>query len=457
MERFQLGVYREIIMFTQLISSVLLLGLPMAIYFFLGRVDVRALKISRFRMIQRILLVAAGASLPLLGALLYMRAPIVEVTIYTLNLQLVVLISVVVSMLVSVYDPCFVSLKESRFVVLSNLLMTLVSSLAIVMLWVKILGYEGFLIMISLAPMARLAWSEMKLRRIARLEGAGVYSIEAVSMVQGGSLGVVEVIKYAFPVGLSNLLGLINKYVDRMVVIAVASVETFASYSVAAFELPFVSIITGSLATTLIPEYANHHEKGDAKLTVEYWNRSGSVVACFMIPLAIGSIAYSRDIITILFSPKYLDIVLVFAIYQLILPVRSFSFGSVLYATGNSRLVLLNIAMTVLVNVAGNIVGYKAFGLPGLAGATVLSVWFMAAVQLMQIKRVLRTSFSCLVPWKSLAKITTLSLFSIGLPAILAGSLPGVSGLFIIGLPTGALTLYLLQRMRILPRRSIKR
>ena len=65
---------------------------------------------------------------------------------------------------------------------------------------------------------------------------------------------MIKIIKFAAPLGVATMLGSIMLQLDKVIVSLMCTPEEFANYVNGAFELPFIGIITGSIATIILAD-----------------------------------------------------------------------------------------------------------------------------------------------------------------------------------------------------------
>lgn len=126
---------------------------------------------------------------------------------------------------------------------------------------------------------------------------------------------------------------------------------------------------------------------------------------------ASGLFTFAPEVISLLYSDKYLPGVPVFRIYSIVLLFRCTYFGIILNSIGKTKFIFYSSIVALGLNIVLNYILYRIFGFLGPALATIVSV---AAVQVFQLKA---TSQSISVPlrkvfpWKALGVITIINVF----------------------------------------------
>lgn len=219
-----------------------------------------------------------------------------------------------------------------------------------------------------------------------------------------------RLLKYSVPLGLSGIVGALTLQFDRIIVASFFGTREYAIYANGAIELPLVSIITGSVMSVLTPEFVRLYGQGRNIDILRLWHSAVRKVALIFFPVAAFLILYGQDIIVFLFSTRYTESSTVFRIFLLLLFLRITKYGSFLMAAGESSLILKVAGGTLLLSVALNLLFIPLMGLPGAALATVICAYAMGGWQLHWCRRLLKVQWGEIFPWRSLIWIAVISL-----------------------------------------------
>lgn len=218
---------------------------------------------------------------------------------------------------------------------------------------------------------------------------------------------------YSIPLGLSSIMGTLTKQLNNIIVSSHFTTELFAIYTNGAFEIPFISIITGSLMTVLIPEFTKMLHNNKTKQSVwKIWNDSTIKTAILLFPLTIFLLISAPDIMVAVFSSKYLESTGVFRIYLLITFVRITQYSSLLQAMGKTKVILFTSVLSLAINLLLSMILINTLDLYGPAWANVITIYSLALVNLLIIRRLLGIPFKLIMPWRQLSKIILISLFA---------------------------------------------
>lgn len=213
---------------------------------------------------------------------------------------------------------------------------------------------------------------------------------------------IKSILIFSVPIGFASMMGTISIELDKLVITSFFSTEKLAIYSNASKELP-VTIIASSLTAVLMPQIVklmNENKKDEA---VKLWNSAVAIAFAIISLIAAGCFVFAPEVITILYSSKYLPGVSVFRIYCLVLLLRCTYFGIMLNATGNTKFILYSSIGSLVINLILNFVCFYIFEFTGPAIATFISILIMNLYQLIYTCKKLGIRFSKIFPWKNCA------------------------------------------------------
>ncbi|WP_411893497.1 oligosaccharide flippase family protein [Winogradskyella sp. A2] len=171
-------------------------------------------------------------------------------------------------------------------------------------------------------------------------------------------LRLKQILAYSLPLVMASLWGVAIKSSDSFYISRYFGAEVFAEYANGFIDLPFVSMITSSIAVILTPIFSKQiHENSDKNLLLKSWRKTIERSAILIYPLIIYFIIFSEDIIVFLFSNKYVNssyyfrINLVFNFFNIIVFVPLF------LATGRTKLYAkVHMFLAVIIWVTGYLV-----------------------------------------------------------------------------------------------------
>jgi len=246
--------------------------------------------------------------------------------------------------------------------------------------------------------------------------------------------GIKKQIRFSIPLGLATLVGSVSLTLDQVMVAAICTPAVFAVYVNGAMEIPLIGMITGSTTSVLIVDYARLYNEGHISEIISLIHRAMIKCAIILFPSMVFLMCMAPELMCFVFGASYASSAIPFRIYLLMLPVRVLTFGAVLQATGHSRKVLIQSALSLVTNALFLWWAIHHFG-PLLAPiGPVMSLYLFALPYLVfTIGAVLRCSVVVLCPWGELAKLMGVS--CLAAPILVALKYFGA------GLPYGVLLL----------------
>lgn len=395
------GTYSQLLLVINLVSSLLMLGLPNSINFFLARAETQEERKS-FLSIYYIL--STGISL-IIGLVLVLAIPLIELyfknnTIRTFYYFLA--LYPWTSIVSSSVENVLVVYKKTRNLIAYRIAYS-VSVLACVLVvqWMG-LGFDAYMI----AFIAVNAFFTLVVYRISfRLSGGFVFGFDKEL--------VRAIFTFSIPMGLASVIGTLNTEIDKLLIGYLMNTEQLAIYTNAAKELP-LSIVAASITAVLLPHLTRMVKKEKAKEAIALWGYATELALIVMSVIIFGVFTYAEEAMTFLYSAKYLPGVSVFRIYTLTLLLRITYFGIVLNAYGQSKKIFYCSIISLVLNVILNPLFYWAFGMTGPAIATFIAILTILLLQLKMTSDVSHVPFAHVFPWKR-------ALITIGINIVFSG------------------------------------
>lgn len=396
------GTYSQIIMIADLVSSILLLGLPNSINYFLSKEEAtegRQKFLSVYYTLSTIMTVVIAIFLLMAVPMIiqYFNNPLIR------NFAYIFVIYPWASLMInSLSNACIVYGRVNKLLYFS-----LAQSIIV-------------LLILVITKMMSLSFRVYMYFYMASLSGFAIVGILWVRKFSGKinfnlNIKVIqEIFKFSIPIGMASVVGTINVQLDKFVIGRFFSTEQYAIFTNASRELP-VTLVATSLTAVLLPALVKLLNKENKKEAVELWGYAANISFCFMALIVGGFLVFAPDIMSLFYSEKYVTLegIKVFRIYTLILLFRSIYWGIFLNALGKTKFILYSSILTLIFNFIGNIVFCYLFGFVGPAISSLLVIGIMAFIQLKFTGRLLEISLKEILPWKSLI-INVLQIVIIG-------------------------------------------
>lgn len=432
------GTYNEILLVVQLAISIFTLGLPNSINFFLAKTDSLQEKryfLSNYYTINTFLCL-------IMGIVLFTATPLI---VKYFNNEYIKNFAYILAILP--WTIVIVSSIENILVVYNNTLKLIIFRIT------------NSLCIFSIITASIFFKLDFDTYMMMYLVVQGLYAISVYLIVNriAGRVTIAfekkiikQIFQFSIPLGLASMVSTISIELDKMLVGIYFSTDQLAIYSNASKEIP-VTIIAASFTAVLMPQLVKLLKYKKNNEAIKLWGETtilSYIFICFFVSVLF---VFSPEIITILYSEKYLAGVSTFRIYSVVLLLRVTYFGMILNSIGKTKLIFYSSVASLFLNVILNFLFLYLFGISGLALATFLSVFTVNMVQLMFTARYLKISLKRIFPWRYLGIISMLNIllgilfycFQLWLPLeLLIGSIPETIFLGFIWLVLYIITLF---------------
>jgi O-antigen/teichoic acid export membrane protein len=165
-------------------------------------------------------------------------------------------------------------------------------------------------------------------------------------------------------------------------------------------------------------DYAQYYREGRLADIVALIHRAMEKCAILLLPIMAILLCVAPELMRFLFGKPYEASAIPFRVYLMNLPVRTFTFGAVLLATGNSRYVFVEAVLSLVSNAVFAWLAIHLIGpLWASAGAVIALYFFDVPYVTFAIHKVLQCRVRDLFPWSKMAKLTAASFLAT--PAVL--------------------------------------
>lgn len=391
------GTYSQLLMVINLTTSLIMLGLPNSINYFLVRaksLEEKQKFLSVYYTLSTILSIFIGITLVVSVQFLvsYFNNKLIINFIYFLAIY------PWTKIVTSSIENVLVVYNKSNLIMMYRISNSVLLLLIIIISQIFNLSFEAYMKMFILVEMI---FSLLVYIIVNKVSGKIKFDIN-INIIK-------KVLSFSIPIGIATAIGTLNLELDKLVISQFSSVEQLAIFTNAARELP-VTIIATSITTVLLPKLTKLIQIKMNKEAIQLWGHSIIVsyyIICFIV---VGIFVYAPDVINILYSSKYLDGVPVFRVYSIVLLLRCTYFGIILNSLGKTKLILYNSIVSLILNLVLNYIFYYIFGFIGPAIATLISMVTMCIYQLYISSKLVKISIKEILPWKKIKNITVINI-----------------------------------------------
>ncbi len=398
-----LGTYHQILMVINLVTSLLMLGLPKSLNYFLARAETEQERknfLSFYYTLNTILSGVVGIALVLSTDLIadLLHNPAIRSFVYFLALF------PWSKIICSSIENLLIVYKKTKALVLFRILNSLFLLLSVILAQLSCMDFAGYMILYVIAECI----FALAVYLIAAKLCGGLRPYMTKRMM-------INVFGFSIPLGLASVVGTLNIELDKFVINGFLDTDRFGIYSTAAKELP-IAIIASAFTAVLLPRFARLLKKEKTEEAISLWGNTITLTYTIICFIVIGCFTFAPEAITVLYSDAYLDGTAVFRIYTLLLLLRVTYYGIILNSKGKTKFIfwcsLISLALNMVLNYTFCFLfrANEDLLLTAPAVATVISTVIMAVIQLVATCRTVDVSFAKIQPWRQLAKITIINI-----------------------------------------------
>ncbi|OGR89035.1 MAG: hypothetical protein A2992_04375 [Elusimicrobia bacterium RIFCSPLOWO2_01_FULL_59_12] len=150
----------------------------------------------------------------------------------------------------------------------------------------------------------------------------------------------VKVLRYALPVSIAALAGVVLQNLDQLILSVRLSPEAFAFYAMGCLMIPPLFVFEISVNRVLIPRLSQAFAAKDKTHAAALFSESVSELFRFLLPATIGLMIFSDPIVRILFTERYMPAVPFMRVYALYYLCFALPYDSVARALGDGKWIL---------------------------------------------------------------------------------------------------------------------
>jgi O-antigen/teichoic acid export membrane protein len=183
-------------------------------------------------------------------------------------------------------------------------------------------------------------------------------------------------IHYILPMGISNFIFYLNKEISKILVLYTMGVEYLAIYSIGCYQVPIIGIVRGSIGDIVFSEVCSRSSKNIDKAFV-LWKQTNIIYLSVVFPVFFVFFFYAEEFITIFFTEKYLESVIIFKIYMFLMLKECFETGIPIRMLNKNKFYIYAYNYSFFINLISIIILSRYFKFVGPAIAYVVSDTFV--------------------------------------------------------------------------------
>lgn len=198
--------------------------------------------------------------------------------------------------------------------------------------------------------------------------------------------------------GVYDIVQMLSTWVDKFVIALLLTSELSAIYYNGAQNIPFLPLLLTAAGSAVLMQLADGNSRDETKNTIALVNQMGRVLSSIVFPVFFFLFIFRNELIVTLLSEQYIPAIPIFAISVLILPVRAYSFTTVLQRQHKGNIINIGAIAELLLAAAMMYPLYQLMGLPGVALSFIISTYLQAGFYLLYAGKLLGVNPISLIP-----------------------------------------------------------
>jgi O-antigen/teichoic acid export membrane protein len=233
---------------------------------------------------------------------------------------------------------------------------------------------------------------------------------------------------YLWPIQAGRVPTIVTSYTDKIATSIFLSTESFAAYSLGARELPFIGTIGTSISSVLIPKPVQDAESGDVAAICRRWKSACERSSLLTYSIIGFCVWFSAPLVRFLYSSKYDESTIPFAVFSAIAFLRVVEYGSLAKAFGKTGIIMKAALASMVTMLVLSFPLTAWLGIWGMSLAVLCSTISAVIYYLWAYIRLLKVGLSEFYPWKRLLLLFVISLSSAAIVGTLLDPLLHLSG-----------------------------
>lgn len=374
------GTYSQANVIISISTSILLLGLGDALNYFFNSRTQEITEEKRIKIVNTIYFLEIIAGVILASVLVLSKSIISGYFSNEMLSTIIIIISIkpMLDNLVYFYQVLYISTGKAKVIAVRNLVIAVIKMLAMYIAVIVFHDIKTIFLLLILLDIGQLVFFKFYFSR-------DCFLINPFKII---SNYIKPILVYGLPMGVFAVTNILTRDIDKLIIGRMADTETLAIYTNCSKVLPF-DIIAVSFSTVLIPyimKYITSKQKNSALILFRNYLKVGYYSVWI---LGVSVLITSKQAIGFLYTDDYVIGNTIFLLYILDSMIRFASMHLILTASGKSKELMVYSLLSLLINVALNIVLYKWIGMIGPAVATLITAFVYVLLVLNKTKQIL--------------------------------------------------------------------
>lgn len=197
--------------------------------------------------------------------------------------------------------------------------------------------------------------------------------------------------------GMYDVIQVLSGWGDKFTMSLLLTAAVSAVYFNGAVNIPFLPLLLGAASTSVLLQLSKSTHPQETQKTIQLMNATGRLLSAIVFPIFFYFVIFREQLFPVLF-PKYAAAIPVFFMSSLVLPLRAYSFTTVLQRQHKGAIINIGAVAELVLAFALMYPLYLWLGLPGVALSVVASTYCQALFYLYHSAKALGTSMVAMVP-----------------------------------------------------------
>lgn len=211
-------------------------------------------------------------------------------------------------------------------------------------------------------------------------------------------LAIQEVLNVWKGTGWYDLSQNVIKHLDKYILSFFIAKELLATYTVLTYELPVFALVFASIrSSTSLFLTSRAHTNKEIRI---YLKQVGKLLGFFIIPAVLFLLFFSKDVITLLFSEKYVAYTSLFCISIIKMLAYNFVFSAVLQYFKKIKIISNGVWIDFIISIILVLPLYALMGLNGIMLSVVISTFIQIGYYTYHTNKILEGKWNQIIPIK---------------------------------------------------------
>ena len=199
--------------------------------------------------------------------------------------------------------------------------------------------------------------------------------------------------------GVYDISQILFSWIDKFIISLVLTAQLSAIYVNGSMNIPILPLLLSAAGSAVLMQLAGSRQKDQAGDIILLMNQAGKVLSAIVFPVFFFLFFFRQELIVTLLGEKYIPAIPIFMASILVLPLRAYSFTTVLQKMHKGALINIGAFADLFLACSLMYPLYKWLGLPGVALSFVISTYLQSAFYLFYSAKLLHTSPFQLIPY----------------------------------------------------------